>query len=166
MRPKLLLLLTALLAGALGLGCADEPTQPSSQRTTQRAAAVVAQDRIHVVDAIYNTCTGEEIPTTGFIHETFTETETATGIIHLVAHVNVHAVGTSPSTGETFVVQDVFNATFPDAADLREGNDQIILQLISKGSSPNQLAFRVKYHLTFNANGTITSSFDEVQFCP
>jgi hypothetical protein len=174
MRPHLLpsarsnpsLLLTALLAGALGLGCADEPTQPSDQQPMQRAGAVVAQNRIHVVDAIYNTCTGEEIPTTGFIHETFTVTETATGIIHLVAHVNVHAVGTSPTTGETFVVEDVFNATFPDASDLREGNDQIILQLISKGSSPNQLTFRVKYHLTFNANGTITSSFDEVQFCP
>ena len=160
--PRSPLFLTLLLAGALGLGCADEPTQPSYQPN----ASIVAQDRRSVVDAIYSTCSGEEIPTTGFIHETFTATETATGIIHLLAHVNVHVVGTSPTTGETYVVQDVFTASFPDAADLTEGTDQIRLQLITKGSSPNQAVFTVKYHLTYNANGTITSLFSDERFCP
>ena len=74
-------------------------------------------------------------------------------------------VGTSSTTGETFVVQDVFNITFPDVSDLSEGTDHILVQLISKGPSPNQITFRFKYHLTYNANGTITSSFDEAQFC-
>ena len=160
--PRSLLLLTTLLAGALGLSCADEPTQPSYQPN----ASIVAQDRIRVIDAIYSTCTGEEIRTTGFIHETFTVTQTGTGIIHLVAHVNVHVVGTSSTTGETYVVQDVFSANWPAAADLSEGTDQIRLQLITKGSSPNQVVFSVKYHLTYNANGTITSSFSDEQFCP
>ena len=160
--PRSLLLLTALLASALGLSCADEPTQPTYRPET----SLEQQDRIRVIDAIYSTCTGEEIPTTGFVHETFTVTTTAIGIIHLVAHVNVHVVGTSPATGETYVVQDVFNFTLPDASDLSEGTDQIRVQLITKGSSPNQVVFSVKYHLTYNANGTITSFFSDEQFCP
>jgi hypothetical protein len=45
------------------------------------ATAQEAAQTGRVIDAIYSTCTGEEIPTTGFIHETFTVTQTGTCVM-------------------------------------------------------------------------------------
>ena len=62
------LLPTALLAGALVLGCAGDPTQPSSDPGAPNSA-VVFNERTESIDVLVNSCTGEEIPLTGTIHQ-------------------------------------------------------------------------------------------------
>jgi hypothetical protein len=150
----------AALAGALMLGCASDPTQPSSFVGVPNAA-VVSNTRTQTINELINYCTGEEIPLTGSIHEVISITETGTGHFHVVVHSNWHAVGTSPTTGESLVFHDVATSIFPDIENnFFEGTDEFVSRFITKGGAPNAV-LRFKYHLTINANGTITSSFED-----
>jgi hypothetical protein len=150
----------ATLAGGLVLGCAGDPTQPSSDPGTPNAAVVV-NERTQTIDTLVNDCTGEEIPLTGTIHQVISVTETGTGVFHLVIRSNWHAVGTSPTTGASFVFNNVEVSIFPDIENsFFEGTDEFTSLFIGKGGAPNAV-LRFKYHLTINANGTVTSSFED-----
>jgi hypothetical protein len=50
---------------------------------------------------------------------------------------------------------------FPDVSFPPEGTTQIAASVIAKGVAPNEVN-HLKYHLTLNANGTVTVSFDEL----
>jgi hypothetical protein len=151
----------AALAGVLVLACVTDPTQPSSPHETL-SAAVVTNERTHVIDLeLVNACTGEAIPLTGTIHDLISVTETGTGVFKLVIHSNWHLVGTSPTTGESVVFNNAEVSIFPDVNfSFFEGTDEFTSRFISKGAAPNAV-LRFKYHLTFNANGTPTSSFED-----
>jgi hypothetical protein len=70
-------------------------------------------------------------------------------------------VGTSPTTGASFVFNDVEVSIFPDIENsFFEGTDEFTSMFITKGGAPNAV-LRFKYHLTINANGTVTSSFED-----
>ena len=49
---------------------------------------------------------------------------------------------------------------FPDFDSFFEGTDESTWALVTKGGAPNEVV-RYKYHLTINANGTVTSSFED-----
>jgi len=151
----------AALAGALVLGCASDPTQPSSHVRAPNAA-VVSNARTQTINVpLVNICTGEAIPLTGTIHEVISVTETGTGVVHVVVHTNWHMVGTSLTTGQSVVFNDIAISIFPDINNnFFEGTDEFISKFISKGGAPNAV-LRFKYHLTINANGTFTSSFED-----
>jgi hypothetical protein len=151
----------AALAGVLVLACATDPTQPSS-RHEALSAVVVTNERTHVIDLeLLNLCTGEAIPLTGTIHELISVTETGTGVVKLVIQTNWHLVGTGPTTGASFVFNDAEVSIFPDVNfSFFEGTDEFTSMFIGKGAAPNAV-LRFKYHLTFNANGTPTSSFED-----
>ena len=150
----------AALAAVLVLGCASDPTEPSSLAGEPKAAVVVNQ-RTHLIAELVNACTDEVIPLTGTIHEVISVTETGTGVFHLVIHSNWHAVGTSPTTGVSFVFNDLAVSVFPDFENnFFEGTDEFTSKFVTKGGGPNAV-LRFKYHLTLNANGTVTSSFED-----
>jgi hypothetical protein len=156
------LLQASALAGAFLLGCTGETTEPSlSAPGVATAGVVVVNEHTHFIDEVLvSSCTGEEIPTTGTVHEVLSITETGPGVVKIVAHLQVHARGTSPTTGASLRIHRILVETFPDVSVPAEGTTEDVLTVIAKGSAPNE-RIRFKYHLTINANGTVTSSFEE-----
>lgn len=154
-------LFAVLATGVLLLGCTAEPTAVSSLQADGPHAAVVTNERTSFIDMdAISLCTGEVFPTTGTVHEVVSVTETATGVVRIVAHLQIHAVGTSP-TGASLLIKTVATDVFPDVSFPPEGTTQIAASIIAKGSAPNEVN-HLKYHLTLNANGTVTVTFDEL----
>jgi hypothetical protein len=158
---RLLLATAAPAVLLLFLSACDDPTQPSS-RPPVLAAAVVTNERTQWIDIAPRLCNGEAIPITGTIHEVISLTETGTGVLKQVMHFRLFAKGTSPTTGEMFIVNHVGVIVFPDVRDLSEGTGEIIAKLIGQSSGVIEL-FRVKYHLIYDAAGRVTAYFDEFE---
>jgi hypothetical protein len=63
-------------------------------------------------------------------------------------------VGTSPTTGASFVFNDVQVSILPDIENsFFEGTDEFTSMFITKRGALNSV-LRFKYHLTINSNGT------------
>jgi hypothetical protein len=149
-----------LLLGLLLLGCASDPTAPST-RPAFTGAAFASSERTQLVDVLaFSFCTEEFIPLTGTFHEIFSFTETATGVVKLRIFFRIHAVGTSPTAGKPMVINLFDTFIIPDLDSFFEGTDQSRYVLVTRGSGANEVV-RFKYHLTINPNGTVTSSFEE-----
>jgi len=112
----------------------------------------------------FNPCTGEVIAFSGSIHLLFGETPSANGGIHVIFEDNVNDVKGLSDTGTVYsgVGGDwsEFNAV-PPYPFTTTATD--VFGLISHGSSPN---FKViaTFHITVNANGTLTSTVGDLRF--
>jgi hypothetical protein len=148
------------LVGLLVLGCAGDPAGPSA-RPISANADIAFSDRTQLIETFaYSFCADEFIPLTGTSHEVFSFNETAAGVVHVRLHFKIHAVGVSPTTGESMVINLMDTLIFPDFDSFFEGTDESTWALVTKGGAPNEVV-RYKYHLTINANGTVTSSFED-----
>ena len=158
---RLFSILPAMLAGAIALGCAGDPTQPSAD-LGEPHHAVVFHERTQIIGSIMeSSCTGELIELSGTSHEKISLTETATGVFHLRFYFHIHGVGTGLTTGASFVLDAVEVSIFPDVEEsFFQGTDEFTTVLIGQAGAPNEV-IRFKYHLTLNANGTTTSSFED-----
>jgi hypothetical protein len=126
---------------------------------TTASAAVVQNVSVPLdVTFLANPCTGDDMHFTGTIHLLAAETFDGSGGIHIHFDNNVSrvtAVGTPSGTvyhgvGGGWVE---FNARDPYPFVYTETD---VFGLISTGSSPNFFAIAT-FHVTVNANGTITS---------
>ena len=149
--PQRLVLLT-LVVPALTIG------------TTSVARAEVTENVTVPVDiGVYIPCAdggaGEVVTLSGDLHTLLRYTETAGGGIHVASHFQPQGIsGVGNTTGDKYqgtgVTQDEFNATV--------GVEETFVnnfRIIGQGPGNNYLVHSV-FHITFNANGSITAFVD------
>jgi hypothetical protein len=131
---------------------------------TTASAAVVQNVRVPLdVTFVGNPCTGDDMHFTGTIHLLAAETLDGSGGIHIHFDNNVSgvtAVGTPSGTVYHGVGGGWFELNarnpYPNVA-----TETDVFGLISAGSSPNFFAIAT-FHITVNANGTLTSDVARV----
>jgi hypothetical protein len=111
----------------------------------------------------YNPCTGEPILVYGTVHLLVTQTEDTSGGQRLHSHVNyqdVRALGLI--TGTTYINPGAGNAIVNATSGAGEATIQTRTQFIA----PGQDSFYAEQHihLTINANGDVTVSYNDVVF--
>jgi hypothetical protein len=132
---------------------------------TSASAAVVQNERVPLDMTIFNQCTGDTIRFTGTIHFLAAATADGNGGFHIHFDDNVSGVtGVGVPSGPTYhgVGGDWFEANvrppFPVVVTRTD-----VFGLISTGSAPN-LMIKAVFHITINANGTMTSQVDKFSF--
>jgi hypothetical protein len=120
-------------------------------------ASVVENIDIPISGIIVNPCNGENVAFNGIDHVTLSLTFTRSGGFHADVHENIHVTATG----------DQGNSYVGNQEDKSVVNGQVGFETtftnsfseISKGSAPNFEVYEVA-HLTVNADGTVTASFD------
>ncbi len=148
------LVLLALVIPALTLG------------TTSLARAEVTSNLSVPIDfSVYIPCAdggaGEVVTLSGDLHTLLRYTESASGTIHAASHFQPQGIsGVGETTGDKYqgtgVTQDEFNATV--------GTEETFVnnfRIIGQGPGNNVLVHSV-FHITFNANGSITALVDRL----
>jgi hypothetical protein len=162
-------LTTVLVSGALAGGCADASHSPTGPATVAGprfqaggAETVTTTERVPVI-FFAPTCEGGVVELTGEFHILSHVTISPSGNVHAKFHINPSnltgeiAGVTYHGTGET---QEEFNSNGPlPITDTFVNNFRIIAQ----GSADNYLVHNT-FHITINANGTVTSVVDNSQF--
>lgn len=108
-----------------------------------------------------NSCNGEFVTLDGTLSEDIHEVLNGNRV-NFSEHIHASLHGTGDQ-GNEYNLTD--NVSFTENFSLNNGQvafDEIqVFNVISKGSAPNFKA-RVKFHVTVNANGTVTSSVSEI----
>jgi hypothetical protein len=127
------------------------------------AHAQTDQGRLWYDEVIWVDCAnggnGEEVHLTGYLHVTFRQTFDNAGGVHVKMHANPQGIsGVGLTTGDQFrgtgVSQDQFN--------LKVGEQSTSINnfnIIGKGPGNNALVHST-FHITVNANGTVTAFVD------
>ena len=132
--------------------------------TTSVARAEVTENvRVPVDIGVFIPCAdggaGEVVTLSGDLHIVLRYTESQGGAIHAASHFQPQGIsGVGETTGDKYqgtgVTQDEFNATV--------GVEETFVnnfRIIGQGPSNNYLVHSV-FHITFNANGSITALVD------
>jgi hypothetical protein len=157
------------ICGLLILGC-EKKTLLSEASTTDQEfeKSVQKTDVFHenfhepVEFTEFFDCAGEEIHFSGYFHWNYHTVFNANGDFHSVFVANDHSLsGVGLTTGtkyhEVGATVEVF--TFRGSAPF-EYNFEITFDFIGQGPG-NNVIIKEKVHLTVNANGTTTVSFDK-----
>lgn len=150
-----------VLCAALATACdGPTPTAPSPGRAPLAAAAFTfTETRSYPVsDVLLNECTGEPLAFSGAFHTTFHVTENAS-TLHVHGQGNASAIkAVGQWTGASYVgtQTDHFTVNAARGSTVTETGS---FQAIGRGSVPN-LTIKYLFHLTVNADGTLTSSMD------
>ena len=126
-------------------------------------ADVLLNVNVDSTDDDYNPCTGEPILVYGSVHLLVIESVNAAGGQQIQSHVDYHDVrALGLITGTTYVVPGAGNAVINATPGAGEATIQTQAQFIA----PQQDAFYVEQHihLTINANGDVTVSFNDPVF--
>ena len=110
---------------------------------------------------VTNPCNGENIVISGNEHDTLNITSDGNGGLHIVFRGNLQDVTGVGDQGNKYHAP----STFHFAYNIKVGAVQSFTtyySFISQGSAPN-FRFREDAHFTINADGTVTSSFDNIR---
>jgi hypothetical protein len=123
-------------------------------------ADVATDESIPVSFTLADPCTGELIAFSGNIHVTSSTTTNSSGGIVVSQHINYQGV-----SGVGLISGDYrLTGTENDKTLLTNGADVVTQEdsfnIISEGSSPNSL-MKTLFHVTYNADGTVTTVFDD-----
>jgi hypothetical protein len=105
---------------------------------------------------------GEDVELDGFLHFLITETVDHKGVVHTTTHFQPMGIsGTGLTTGDSYqatgVTRQKINGTEPPFEVTFVNN----FRIIGQGTGNNLLIHEV-FHLTVNANGELTVSFDHL----
>jgi hypothetical protein len=165
-------LVTGLLATALLIGCAQgrSPAAPASitspVATALTSAGVVSNTTIPIPpnNVLTDTCTGEGVLVTGEVHRLTVTTVDANGGTHTEMHFNVESVsGIGLVTGTHYRgIHTETHSSNSSGSGASELTTVIDIMLIAEGSAPNLTIRGVLIHSTTNADGTVTSTIDNM----
>jgi hypothetical protein len=132
--------------------------------TTPVDAAKIVNQSIPITLNVPVPCVGEVVDLSGQLHVVITFTSNGR---HVSAHVHVNAqgiTGTGEITGRTYQVNGVINISFNKSLLNGQGTTTVITRFEVTGLGPggSVIGFTVQEtaHITFNANGTVTVSFN------
>jgi hypothetical protein len=153
------LLVSALTAISLA-GC-DATSRTVGPGPISLNASVVEQQFTPLDLYFINNCTGDVFLVTGTIHVVLTETVAIGGRFQRGAHVNFQSAGGEDlTTGVRYRVISNQELTRTYGGLASERTTQLIIKLVGSGPTDNYSA-RTLAHVTVNANGQVTASFDE-----
>jgi|tagenome__1003787_1003787.scaffolds.fasta_scaffold19950355_1 hypothetical protein len=123
-------------------------------------AAILYKTTYPVPAEATNPCNGEEVTLSGTAHEEAHATYNGDGSIHSTFHVNWSGVSGSGNLGNKYRAA---------STDIEILNEQVAYEqtvtvterFVSQGSAPN-FTVRDQFHITVNADGTLTSSHHNV----
>jgi hypothetical protein len=148
----------ALAAGLLALALEAKPTQAQAEIIER------INDRDTIEGELFNECKGEFVSYEGTSHFVLHIKEDASGGFHIKAHTNIQVHGVSTS-GAKYVAHEIDNSHnfFSESADNFTFTQTA--QFIRQGSETSEDDFQAKglTHVTVNANGEVTSSFEELE---
>lgn len=147
-----------LLLALIGL-LSSGSRQAFAQATTDTENQDIPYDQTVFVPCA-NGGAGELVHLTGELHELFHVTTNDSGGLHVAMHINPKDVsGTGLSTGLSYRLTGVqqFSLTSADAG----GSETFVLRFDVIGQGPdNNFTVHETGHVTVNANGEVTVSFD------
>jgi hypothetical protein len=153
-------LMTPLLIAAL-VGC--DGGAPALAGPPIGVNAAVTQQSFTPLSLVFlNTCNGDLFHVTGTVHDVRTVTYDKAGGVHQTVHVNFQwASGVSQLTGIRYKVVSTQAVSVNNPGGLPfEQTTQVIVKLVGSGPDDNS-TFRIRMHLTVNAEGEVTVSFSE-----
>jgi hypothetical protein len=159
MRVPLIIVLGAVTIAACDAGSRTLGPEPLGIR------AAVTENTFTPLSLLFgNRCTGEIFLVTGKIHEVRTVTVDKHGGVHQTVHVNFQsASGVSQTTGVRYRVISTQAISANNAGSLPfEQTVQVIFKLVGSGPGSNH-TFRIKAHVTVDANGKVAVSFSETE---
>jgi len=166
-------MVTVLLAAALLIGCAQghSPAEPASVSSATVAAplgraGVISNTTIPIPPnrVIFDQCTNEGVLVTGEIHRVTVTTVDANGGTHTEMHFNVEDVsGVGLITGTHYRgIHTETHSSNVNGSGASESTTVIDIKLIAEGSASNLTIQNVLIHTTTNADGTVTSTIDNM----
>lgn len=148
----------ALFAAALLLAGALPPVPAFGQATT-----VTTSETVPVASTVTNPCNGDAVAFSGNMHVVNHVTTDSAGGTHLHTHTNFQDVsGVGAPSGATYRIITTRSETINDSQSPQAEMTVIqVLNLIGQGSTPN-FKLHMTMHITINANGTTTSTVEEL----
>jgi hypothetical protein len=145
-------------------------------KASAQTSTLTITESVPLNTSVYNPCNGQVVALSGVLHASETITQTPTGTLNIVQHLDWSKVKGTDLFRNSYVVHNADS----DFGDLRiSGNGGQTLTfpqsltfgqsfaLVTTGSAPN---FRVNelFHVTANANGSVTSFVDSftTNTCP
>jgi len=125
------------------------------------AEPVISNYWIDLSGGTYNPCTHEWVEMRGVVHYVYSVVEHETGDYTLTEHSNWLVTGVG-ETGTKYRFPTVANEHFTVAFDQAPYVDTFIYrtQAVTPGPGNNDVYWR-SYHITVNADGTVTSELDD-----
>jgi hypothetical protein len=124
-------------------------------------AAVTVNTTIPFNDSL--SCNGDTVDVSGVVHQVSALTINGNNF-SVVAHFNPQGItGTSETTGAKYQATGVTKDTYGGSFINEQYRETFInrFDFIGQGSAPN-LTIHETFHITINANGTITTTFDKL----
>ena len=126
-------------------------------------AAVQVNTSIPFDVSLFLPCNNDTVDASGFVHEVSALTINGNHF-SVVSHFSAQGItGTSETTGAKYqgtgVTDDMFGGSFTNG----QSRETFInrFDFIGQGSAPNSITHET-FHVTVNANGTVTAFFDNV----
>ena len=161
--------LALLATGSIVVAACETATVVAPRNVpTTISAAVVENSRNEFVFFI-PPCNGEAIDGSGIFHTVFSFTVAPSGQLSGDFHINAKGMGVGLTTGAKYEWNDAINDSFH--FDTRDGAPYTetftrSFRLIGQGGVPDR-RFNVRFHVTVNANGVVTSfKFEFFDTCP
>lgn len=147
--------------------CVETPSGVTSEVPDPQWGAtvntIIHEVRIPFSNTQFWACSNEIVDFAGWFNVTVREVVSASGNSTFRVHVTAHVKGVGQTTGDRYVSNSATNLTL-HSGDLGSVTTfQFRINRISQGSAPNSQGW-IKLHLTFNANGELTSFKDEAAF--
>jgi hypothetical protein len=123
-------------------------------------AATVDNDTFPINFGVTNPCNGENVALSGTEHDTLHITMDSNGGFHGDMQANLENITGVGDQGNTYVAPGVLHSNVNG----RVGGEETFTEtfnIISAGSAPNFILHE-DYHITVNADGTVTTSHDNV----
>lgn len=153
------LFVSALTAISL-TGC-DATSRAVGPRSIGVNASVTEQSFTPLDLYFLNKCTGDRFLVTGTVHTVYTGTVAMGGRFHSGIHINFQSAGGENLTsGIRYRVISNQEGTSTYGRSPSERTSLLIFKLVGSGPGDNY-TLRTQAHLTVNANGEATASFDE-----
>lgn len=129
--------------------------------TLPSLAATIVNEDIPLTFNTTNPCNNENVTLSGTVHLVIDETFDNNGGVHFDFHANYNITGTGDLGNNYVSNQELHESGNAKVGAADAATFPIAFELISKGSAPNFL-MRMLMHMTFNANGDVTASFDHI----
>jgi hypothetical protein len=128
------------------------------------AQAAVQENTSIPFDAqLFLPCNGDTVDASGSVHAVFALTINGNNF-SMVTHFNAQGItGTSEATGAKYQGTGVTTETIGGSFVNGQFRDSFVnrFDFIGQGSAPNSITHET-FHITVNANGTITTTFDNL----
>jgi hypothetical protein len=161
-RVRVVVVVSALAVCLLTLALPASPAQAQPDQ--------MVNERLPFAYTTYHSCTNEEISIEGTQHLIFFTNEDANGGFHFKGHNNLQGTAVSVS-GAKYVIQESlnnhnnydFDVVSESASNFTMTDSFHMIRQGPATTTEDEIAVKVVFHVTVNANGEVTSVVDQYE---